>query len=253
MITKRRYYITLALALAATASLGPAAAHAQAAPEILHACYVPSTGTVYRIKAPGLPDDCSGPKNGANRHIPFSWNAQGPAGEQGPQGPQGPQGEKGEKGEKGDRGDAGPQGPQGEPGMAGPRGETGPQGPQGEPGPQGLRGLQGPPGPQGQQGAQGPQGPAGTSGVSGYQIVTHTYNSTNWPHYGGFWTAVACPAGKRAIAGGVELPALAPLTVSQSYPYNGGSSWRFGVYNNSPGSFTATGPVNMYVVCVTAS
>jgi hypothetical protein len=53
--------------------------------EILYACYNPS-GSVYRIKAPGLPDECHG------KHVEFSWNEQGP---------QGLTGDKGEKGELG--------------------------------------------------------------------------------------------------------------------------------------------------------
>ena len=65
----------------------------------LFACYVPSSGVVYRIKEPGLKDGCTGKK-----HVEFSWNAQGPAGPEGPpgaagadgaQGPQGPQGPAG--------------------------------------------------------------------------------------------------------------------------------------------------------------
>ena len=86
----------------------------------------------------------------------------------------------------------GPQGPQG------PQGEVGPQGPQGETGPQGPQGIQGPKGDKGDTGDTGPQGPAGTSGVS---------NATT---YNGFATGgssaykeVYCPAGQRAVGGGV--------------------------------------------------
>ena len=107
---------TTALSLFATAAI-PAllasSAEAQSTvPEskVLHACYVPATGTVYRIKEPGLSEACTGPGTGAKQHIPFSWN------------------EQGIKGDKGDPGD------------------TGPQGPQGEQGPQGLQGAQGPAG-----------------------------------------------------------------------------------------------------------
>jgi hypothetical protein len=43
----------------------PAAADAQS---VIHACYVPLTGTVYRIKEPGLRTACS-----SSTHVEFSW------------------------------------------------------------------------------------------------------------------------------------------------------------------------------------
>ncbi len=55
-------------------------------PDVLYACYNPS-GSVYRIKEPGLPDACH-----SGRHVEFSWN------EQGPQGPPGDPGESGPPG-----------------------------------------------------------------------------------------------------------------------------------------------------------
>ena len=60
---------------------------------VLYACYEPS-GKVYRIKEPGLPDDCK-----STAHVPFDWNQQGPPG---------PQGDKGDPGEPGPPGPAGP-------------------------------------------------------------------------------------------------------------------------------------------------
>jgi hypothetical protein len=56
--------------------VGPATAHAQSAtpagaPTVFHACYVPSSGAVYRIREPGLPDECS--VTGKHTHIEFSW------------------------------------------------------------------------------------------------------------------------------------------------------------------------------------
>ena len=108
-----------------------AAVEAQSSPT-LHACYVPSTGALYRIREPGLAQDCTGPKSGPNQHVHFSWNVQGP---QGPPGPQGPQG---------------------------------PRGPQGI---QGIQGVPGPRGAQGELGAPGPTGSQGPAGVSGFEIV----------------------------------------------------------------------------------
>ena len=59
--------IRIAAVLAALA-LAPAAAHAQST---ITACYVPKTGSVYRIQAPGAPEAC---KNG---HTEFSWETAG--------------------------------------------------------------------------------------------------------------------------------------------------------------------------------
>jgi hypothetical protein len=55
--------IRLAALLAALALL-PAAAEAQ---NTITACYVPKSGTVYRIEVAGAPDKC------AQNHIEFSW------------------------------------------------------------------------------------------------------------------------------------------------------------------------------------
>jgi hypothetical protein len=52
--------------LLAALALFPAAAHAQTT---ITACYVPKTGSVYRIQATGAPEAC---KNG---HVEFSWKA----------------------------------------------------------------------------------------------------------------------------------------------------------------------------------
>jgi hypothetical protein len=58
-------------AVAAIAS--PARLDAQAT--VYHACYVPSSGTVYRIKEPDLPQQCgSSNKKGVTvQHVEFSW------------------------------------------------------------------------------------------------------------------------------------------------------------------------------------
>ncbi|HET9294549.1 MAG TPA: hypothetical protein VFO06_09675 [Gemmatimonadales bacterium] len=52
--------------LLASLALLPAGAQAQTT---ITACYVPKTGSVYRIQAAGAPDAC---KNG---HVEFSWKA----------------------------------------------------------------------------------------------------------------------------------------------------------------------------------
>jgi len=42
-------------------------------PKVYYACYVPFVGTVYRIKEPGLSDNCLGPSSGPLVNVPFSW------------------------------------------------------------------------------------------------------------------------------------------------------------------------------------
>jgi len=63
-----------ALAVALLLALPPAALGAQA-PKVYFACYVPSSGTVYRIKQPDAPQQCgtSAKKGGQVQHIEFSW------------------------------------------------------------------------------------------------------------------------------------------------------------------------------------
>lgn len=47
-------------------------------PETYHACYVPLTGTIYRIKAPRTRPACA-----STSHVAFSWNQEGPVGPKG--------------------------------------------------------------------------------------------------------------------------------------------------------------------------
>jgi hypothetical protein len=81
---------------------------------------------------------------------------------------------------------------------------VGPQGPQGPKGDKGDQGEQGPGGP------QGPQGPAGVSGLV-YNIVSNgvAKESSNG------WEA-PCPAGTRALGGGVSSTAPAVTVVRES-------------------------------------
>jgi len=102
------------LAVAALIALAPAA-RAQAPdpndPNVIWACYVPSSGTIYRVRTTDTKETCT-----SKSHVLFWFNQTGPQGPQGPQGPAGP---------------AGPTGPTGPTGPAGPTGPTGPQGPAG--------------------------------------------------------------------------------------------------------------------------
>ncbi len=105
--TKRilpRLPVVVGFAALALLVFAPEAAQAQE----IFACYVPSSGVVYRIKEPGLKDECTGKK-----HVEFSWDVEGPPG------PQGPKGDKGDKGDEGDKGDKGDPGPAGPPGVSG--------------------------------------------------------------------------------------------------------------------------------------
>ena len=62
----------------------PAVAAAQPAtpPATIEACYVPASGTIYRINAPGAPSACHSPA-----HVRFAWNQQGVPGPAGTIGP----------------------------------------------------------------------------------------------------------------------------------------------------------------------
>lgn len=98
---------------------------AQDAPVVLRACFVPSTGTIYRVGAQGTPSACT-----KSTHVLFEWNQVGPRGETGP------------AGAAGTAGPAGPAGPTGATGASGP-GTTGPQGPAGPQGTAGVNGVSG--------------------------------------------------------------------------------------------------------------
>jgi hypothetical protein len=98
----------------------PSTAPAQGVPPLIYACYVPASGTVYRIKETDLKETCV-----SSRHVEFSWNQQGPQGPQGIQGIQGMQGIQGVPGPAGQTGATGATGP------TGPTGATGPAGPAG--------------------------------------------------------------------------------------------------------------------------
>ena len=222
------------VALSALALLAPSAPLAaqttsSVSSELLYACYVPMTGTVYRIKAPGAPAECTKPKSvnakTHQEHIEFVFNATGPRGPAGPAGPQG------EAGPKGDVGPAGAQGLQG---------ETGPAGPTGAEGPAGATGATGPMGP---QGAMGPQGPQGVPGVSGYQVVEKRVGvnaSSTVTH------TVDCPAGKVPFGGGFYALDGANnwTTVLRSSPTP--TSWAV-TLKNSNSSFANN--FNIYVTC----
>ncbi|HUF70732.1 MAG TPA: hypothetical protein VMM79_18935 [Longimicrobiales bacterium] len=102
--------VLLAAPSAASVQSAPAANKptVQNEPVLIYACYVPSSGTVYRIKETDLKQACV-----SAQHVEFSWN------QQGPQGPQGVQGIQGIQGVAGPTGATGADGAPGAPGAAG--------------------------------------------------------------------------------------------------------------------------------------
>ena len=97
-----RRIITAALVALAAITLAPRAEAQVIAPRVFWACYVPGTGTTYRVREADLKQECQKPM-----HVLFSWN------ESGPQGPQGAAGATGATGPQGPQGATGPQGPAG--------------------------------------------------------------------------------------------------------------------------------------------
>src|ERR1044071_3262530 len=57
------------------------------------ACFVPASGTIYRIELPGLPTSCL-----ATSHIKFTWHSRGPQGDPGAAGATGSTGAAGAAG-----------------------------------------------------------------------------------------------------------------------------------------------------------
>ncbi len=149
--------------------------------EIIHACFVPQSGTLYRIKATDPTETCK-----SAQHVPIQWNITG---------------------------DVGPEGATGSAGPAGPSGAKGPQGAAGPVGPQGDAGAVGP------AGAKGALGPAGPNGVVGIEVVkvTEQHDWISFDHQ--VWAY--CPAGKKVIAGGHSVaPNVGRVTESRPEPDN---------------------------------
>ena len=122
---------------------------------------------------------------------------------------------------------------------------VGAAGPQGPPGPKGAQGAQGAPGAKGATGAPGLTGQAGATGLAGVRNVTVVTSSpvvVVWKATA-FW-GVACPAGTKALSGGLTGPSA---DLVESAPQDGGVGWWVGAYNPFPGqeSYTA------WAVCAT--
>ena len=130
---------------------------------------------------------------------------------------------------RGPVGETGPAGPPGPAGPAGPAGKQGPAGPQGPAGGAPGSGPAGPQGPQGPQGPAGPRGPAGPADTANATIRTASVSVAGGAVGG---TIVRCPAGKRALGGGVLLGnpnAVSGDQIIENGPVNVSSSGRYGV------------------------
>ena len=227
-----------------------------------------SAGAIASLRGQRGPSGAPGPSGAAGAQGP-----QGATGAQGAQGPQGPAGSQGSQGVPGPKGDPGAgvhvtgsvataaglpaTAAEGDAYIALDTGhlhvwdgdafvDTGlVQGPKGDKGDKGDTGEQGPAGPKGDQGLQGPAGADG--GLVGYQVVAGapvaiTSGAFDVP------AAVACPAGKVALGGGVDVGDTSfAIDVSESYPAADGSGWNVTVHNYAEVDHTMT----PYVICAT--
>ncbi len=157
--------VTAVLALQLFAARPGASQIAQS--DTLYGCYVPSSGTMYRIKVPNAPNACV-----ASSHLLFSFNAKGASGAAGPTGATGPVGPTGSTGPAGSSGATGVAGTTGEIGATGSTGSTGSTGATGQTGPTGAVGPIGATGPNGATGATGMTGATGGAGATGVTGVT---------------------------------------------------------------------------------
>lgn len=112
----------------------------------------------------------------------------------------------------------------------------------------GQRGPAGPAGPQGPKGDKGDPGSAGTAGVTEVELVTRTSDATSAsPRQ----LSVLCPAGKRAIAGGTQVPFnVAGLVLVASIPIVADGSaigWRGQAVEASP--TPATWAITVHAIC----
>ena len=230
--------LTLFFALAAAPSLARGQ-ESTTTTDIIRACYVPASGTLYRIGVDGGPTECRG------GHIEMKWSVSGPAG---PQGLQGPKGDAGEPGPAGPKGDAGEKGDKGDKGDAGPKGDTGAAG---------IAGPAGPQGPAGPAGPQGPQGPAGSGGSLAPSIIVR--DSVDIAP-GRFARAIAtCPPGKIMMSGGFQFSffdrAYTKIVGSEPVSLSGGTQfgWAAEGFNDDNSSNAPIRRIYAYALCGSSS
>jgi len=68
-------WFVLVVLLLGVVGVEPASAQQTPPPDTIRACYVPATGTIYRIGAPGLPSSCL-----SQAHVAFAWSRVSSAG-----------------------------------------------------------------------------------------------------------------------------------------------------------------------------
>jgi hypothetical protein len=229
--------ISFAAALVSASAISAGSLSAQTStPDVINACYVQGSGTLYVTGLEGAPEDCRALNSTAQPHKPISWGgASGLVAVQGTVGAVGPMGPQGETGATGATGAVGPTGPQG---IQGDKGDKGDKGDQGIQGIQGVTGDKGEKGDRGLQGVQGIQGIQGIPGLSGLQRISVTANLDV--------ANVVCPAGKKILSGGYIAPSNGSVLVQQSYP-SADDTWTVVVKNtgNARTSFQA------WAVCAT--
>lgn len=115
-------------------------------------------------------------------------------------------------------------------------------------GPAGPTGATGATGPKGTTGAQGPTGPQGPAGLVGRHVVV---GATVTVAPGTQTDATAdCPAGQGVTGGGESnTGSFDTMVLTDSFPVNGGASWK--VYVNNDDS-AASHDVTPYAICVAA-
>ena len=123
-------------------------------------------------------------------------------------------------------------------GPAGPKGDRGDRGETGAVGPKGATGLVGP------VGARGPSGPSGVSGWSyftkGASLSGESFKTVN----------VDCPAGKKALGGGVAVTSgLWAMRVIQSAPSGAAATGWLATVANDASNYTTS----FYVWAICAS
>lgn len=70
----RNAWLRITTTLIPAAVLLAMAAPPAAAQDLIHACYVPNSGTIYRVMTDDTKAEC------APKHVEFQWNEQGPQG-----------------------------------------------------------------------------------------------------------------------------------------------------------------------------
>jgi hypothetical protein len=121
-------------------------------------------------------------------------------------------------------------------GLQGPKGDPGAKG---TPGPRGTAGAEGESGP---TGPKGPPGPPGPRGVSGWTFVVVQRNLPGSPSHTANEFAAACPAGTKALGGGMTVGTGADprqVNVYMNGPNGQATGWIVGAQNAGSATVSA--------------